>query len=66
MQIIVNGAPYEAPQACTVTDLLRAMALEGQRCAVELNGDIVSRAEWSARAVVANDRVEVVRAIGGG
>ena len=66
MQIIVNGAPFDAPEPCTITDLLRAMALEGQRCAVEVNGDIVSRTEWAARIVVANDRVEVVRAIGGG
>ncbi len=66
MQIIVNGTPFDAPQPCTVTDLLRVMALEGQRCAVELNGDIVSRTDWPARAVGAGDRVEVVRAIGGG
>ncbi|MBA4285634.1 MAG: thiamine biosynthesis protein ThiS [Xanthomonadaceae bacterium] len=66
MQIIVNGAPFDAPEPCSVTDLLRRMALEGQRCAVELNGDIVSRSEWPNRAVATGDRVEVVRAIGGG
>ncbi len=66
MQIIVNGAPFDAPEACTVTDLLRQMALEGQRCAVEVNGEIVTRTEWSACAVAAGDKVEVVRAIGGG
>ena len=66
MQITVNGASFDAPEACSVADLLRAMALEGQRCAVELNGDIVSRSDWPDRRVVAGDRVEVVRAIGGG
>ena len=66
MPITVNGAPFDAPEACTVTDLLRAMGLEGQRCAVEVNGEIVSRTGWAACAVVAGDRVEVVRAIGGG
>ena len=66
MQITVNGASFDAPEACTVADLLRVMALEGQRCAVELNGDIVSRSDWPHRAIAAGDRVEVVRAIGGG
>ncbi len=66
MQIVVNGAPYQLPEACSVTDLLRAMGLENQRCAVELNGDIVSRAGWAQRLLAAGDRVEVVRAIGGG
>ncbi len=66
MQIVVNGAPYELPEASSVTELLRAMGLENQRCAVELNGDIVSRAGWAQRPLAAGDRVEVVRAIGGG
>jgi sulfur carrier protein len=66
MPLTVNGAPFDAPEACTVTDLLHAMGLAGQRCAVELNGEIVSRGAWPERVLGAGDRVEVVRAIGGG
>ena len=63
MQITVNGASFDAPEACTVADLLSVMALEGQRCAVELNGDIVSRSDWPHRAIAAGDRVERRRAL---
>ena len=66
MQIHVNGAPFEAPEPCTVAALLRLMGLEGQRCAVERNGDIVTRGDWAGCAVEPGDRLEVVRAIGGG
>ncbi len=66
MQILVNGDAFEAPEACFVADLLRAMGLEGQRCAVELNGDIVPRGSWSERRIASGDRLEIVRAIGGG
>ena len=65
MQILVNGDAFEAPETCFVADLLRAMGLEGQRCAVELNGEIIPRGRWSEHRIAPGDRLEIVRAIGG-
>jgi len=66
MQIVVNGETHEAPTEATVAALLVQLRLEGQRLAVELNGDIIPRSAWTAQRLNAADRIEIVRAIGGG
>jgi sulfur carrier protein len=49
-----------------VADLIRELALEGKRVAVERNGEIVPRSRHTATALAAGDRIEVVAAVGGG
>lgn len=66
MQILVNGEARDVPEAATVATLIDVLGLAGQRCAAELNGDIVPRGTWTERRLMAGDRLEVVRAIGGG
>lgn len=66
MQIILNGEPHDLPELAYVTDLIELLGLTGQRLAIELNGDILPRSQHAERQLCAGDRVEVVRAIGGG
>ncbi|MDP3294144.1 MAG: sulfur carrier protein ThiS [Nevskia sp.] len=66
MQIIVNDESRDVAEAATVAAVIDALGLSSQRCAAELNGDIVPRSSWGERKLVAGDRLEVVRAIGGG
>ena len=66
MQIILNGEPHDMPEQVYVTDLIEQLGLSGQRLAIEVNGDIVPRSQHAERQLGAGDRVEVVRAIGGG
>jgi thiamine biosynthesis protein ThiS len=69
MQLIINGQSREFATLsvpATVADLIGALGLKGDRVAIEQNGSIVSRAEWSATAVHAGDRLEVVHFVGGG
>ncbi|GAC1626937.1 MAG: hypothetical protein NVS9B10_15340 [Nevskia sp.] len=66
MHIVVNGEPYEAPDAVSVDRLLGALHLQGQRLAIELNGSILPRRDWDGRCLSKDDRIEIVRAIGGG
>lgn len=66
MQIIVNGESRDSADAATVAAVIEALGLTGQRCAAELNGDIVPRSRWGERVLVSGDRLEIVRAIGGG
>ena len=42
------------------------MNLKGDRIAVEHNGQIVQRANWSDTTVYSGDRLEVVHFVGGG
>ena len=50
----------------SVADLLADMDTNGQRVAVELNEDIVPRAEYGSTFLKDGDSVEVVRFVGGG
>jgi len=65
VEILVNGKTVKVADRCSVADLLRQLAVSG-RFAVELNEQIVPRSDFSARALRPGDRVEIVRAIGGG
>lgn len=66
MQILVNGERREMPAGATVTELIEALGLGERRLAVEHNGRIIRRAEFPRTALQADDRVEIVQAIGGG
>lgn len=66
LRLTVNGEPraFEAP--LDIPALLVAEGLGERRVAVEVNGEIVPRGRYAADHLKESDRVEVVRAIGGG
>lgn len=66
MQIQVNGEPLEVEQGCSLSSLIKLQGLEGQRVALEVNGELVVRSQHQAYRLRPDDRVEIVQAIGGG
>ncbi|MDY6037862.1 MAG: sulfur carrier protein ThiS [Eubacterium sp.] len=62
----VNGEIFEFGDKMTVSDLLKKMAYEESQVAVELNFEILQRAEFSNRILKEDDSLEVVRFVGGG
>jgi thiamine biosynthesis protein ThiS len=69
MQLIINGQTREFAElydASTIADLIAHLALKGDRIAVEHNGSIVSRQNWSQTPVQASDKFEIVHFVGGG
>lgn len=66
MRIVLNGREQDVDGDATIADLIAAAGLEGRRVAIEVNREIVPRSDYAARRLSANDRVEVVHAIGGG
>jgi thiamine biosynthesis protein ThiS len=42
------------------------MGMKGDRVAVEMNREIVPRAQWQATALKDGDRLEIVHFVGGG
>ena len=69
MQLIINGESREIAAlsaSATVADLIGTLELKGDRVAIERNGSIVARAEWSATAIGPGDRFEIVHFVGGG
>lgn len=67
MRLVVNGEPTVIePAPASVEELLVRLQVPRERVAVELNGEIVTRAERAQRAVHDGDAVEVVTLVGGG
>jgi sulfur carrier protein len=66
MEILVNGERQQAPDACTIAQLIESLGITGGRLAVEVNRDVVPRAEHAVTELQPGDRVEIVHAIGGG
>jgi thiamine biosynthesis protein ThiS len=66
MQVFVNGAERVIPPATSVRGLLALLGVEGKRIAVAVNRDVVPRAAFDTHELAANDRVEILEAVGGG
>lgn len=67
MQIFVNGKAMQlATEAMSVQALVEHMQLTGKRIAIERNGDIVPRSQFADVQLQADDRLEIVGAVGGG
>lgn len=65
----VNGTERNldglAPSA-TLAAVLDALALRADRIAVELNGELAPRTDWTQLQVRPGDKLEVVHFVGGG
>ncbi len=67
LPIVVNGTPHVCRDAhATVRDLVRELALEGKRIAVEKNGEIVPKSRYDDSPLAPGDRLEIIAAVGGG
>ncbi len=64
--IDLNGQPREVQQGQSVQDLIDTLALSNQALAVAINREVVPRARWRERLLLSSDKVDIVRAIGGG
>ena len=66
IEIELNGAPHYLPPGRNLQDLIVALSLTGQALALAVNREVVPRQQWAARQLAAHDKVDIVRAIGGG
>lgn len=66
MKITVNGDERQIAEGTTISSLLEVLELKPERLAVELNRQIVRRANWNSTALAEDDRIEIVNFVGGG
>jgi len=64
--VAVNGESRQVPSGSTISDLLRTLALDSARIAVEHNRRVIPRAEHAAARLNHGDAVEIVTFVGGG
>ena len=66
MEILVNGQSRTIAARTTVAALLAELELAGRPVAVEVNLDLVPRAQHAEHILAAGDRLELVTLVGGG
>ena len=63
--VTINGKEYSI-NGITLAEYLKTTNYDIKRIAVELNGDIVPKASYSATVLLDGDHVEIVSFVGGG
>jgi sulfur carrier protein len=66
MELVINGKTEQLPDGLTAAELVARLGLQDERLAMEVNREIVPRSRFDSHRFNAGDRVEIVRAIGGG
>jgi thiamine biosynthesis protein ThiS len=66
MLLNLNGNESEFPDGLTVAALVAQLGMKPDRVAVELNLEIVPRANWEVTILKDGDKLEVVHFVGGG
>ena len=64
--ITLNGDSYQIDGDTPLTDLLERLKMRRGRVAVEINREIVPKANYDVTIVRAGDSVEIINFVGGG
>ena len=65
-QVTVNGERRGFPPETTLLDVVRALKLEPERVAIELDRVIVKRHLWRDTRIAGGAEIEIVQFVGGG
>ena len=66
MEISLNGEPRQIEEGTTLQGLVGTLQLPDRALAIAVNRKVITRAKWPEVVLLPGDRVELVRAIGGG
>ncbi|HSW36255.1 MAG TPA: sulfur carrier protein ThiS [Candidatus Limnocylindrales bacterium] len=64
--VFVNGKEQILPGPMTVEEFLSFRGLEAALVVIEINLGIVKREQWAVHVIAENDRLEILRFVGGG
>ncbi len=66
MRLFINGKEQTLEGPLTLVQLVERLGMKGDRVAIELNREIVSRSQWAETSLRDGDRLEIVHFVGGG
>lgn len=66
IRLTVNGEKMQLITADNLQQLLETLRMSEKRIAVEVNQEIIPRSQHAVTRLREGDRVEIVRAVGGG
>jgi len=66
ISVEINGDRRDIPPGLNVRQLLTYLGIDSQRVAIELNRQIVRKADWDHVNIELDAQIEVVMFVGGG
>ena len=66
MELTINGKTEQLPEGISAAQLIEQLGLSNERLAMEVNRELVPRSTFEVHVFRPGDRIEIVRAIGGG
>lgn len=66
VRIQVNGEAREVEENMSLAELVASLSLKAEQVAIELNQNVVRRAQWASTMLQTDDKVEIVHFVGGG
>ena len=66
IKIFINGDLKKFPKETNIVSVLEALNISSKHIAIEINENLVFRSDWQETNLKDGDKVEIVKAIGGG
>ena len=66
IKIFINGYLKKFPQETNIVSVLESLNISSKHIAIEINENLVFRSDWQETNLKDGDKVEIVKAIGGG
>ena len=66
MKVFLNGEQINLDNNLTAQQLIYVTGYQDKRIALEINGEVTPKSEYSNKIIVENDKVEIIVAVGGG
>ena len=66
MHLFINGDEKSFAGPLSLAQLIEQLGMKGDRVAVELNREIISRPQWPETNLRDGDHLEIVHFVGGG
>lgn len=62
----VNGKQVDLTTTQTITEYLISLKINPNTVTIEWNGEILDRVKWSETFLNSNDKIEIIKFVGGG
>ena len=66
IKIFINGDLKKFPSEINIVSVLESLNISSKHIAIEINENLVFRSDWQETNLKDGDKVEIVKAIGGG
>jgi sulfur carrier protein len=66
IKVFINGDLKKFPQEINIVSLLEILNISSKHIAIEINESLIFRSDWEKTNLKDEDKVEIVKAIGGG